>query len=138
LHHSQFILGLLEEGKIQLKDQDLKVTFHDPCYLGRYNSEYEAPRRSLKKIKGLQIVEMEKSKEKGMCCGAGGGHFWMDRKIGERVNYVRVDQAKQTGAPLIATACPFCMQMLEDGARQSVENPMEIKDIAEILLENMK
>lgn len=132
IHHSVLLKRLLSVGKLSLLESDEEITFHDPCYLGRYNGEYEAPRESLKKIKGLKIVEMERNKEKGLCCGAGGGHFWMDLKIGERVNVIRANEAKATGASSIATGCPFCLQMMEDG-NKLINSEMPVKDIAEIL-----
>jgi Fe-S oxidoreductase/nitrate reductase gamma subunit len=139
IHHSVLLRRLLAEDKLTLKEEHQNYTFHDPCYLGRYNDEYEAPRESLKKVKGLQILEMEKSKEQGMCCGAGGGHFWMDLKIGTRVNQVRVEQAAATGASNIATACPFCLQMMEDGVKlNNLEESMIVKDIAEVIAENLE
>ena len=139
IHHSQLLKQLIDAGKLKLKDSNQKVTFHDPCYLGRYNDEYEAPRSSLRSIKGLNILEMDRSKEKAMCCGAGGGHFWMDLKIGERVNSIRVDQAAETGADKVATACPFCMQMIEDGVKLTGrEDKMGVKDIAELILESLE
>lgn len=139
IHHSALLKRLLDEGKLNVGDVMERVTFHDPCYLGRYNGEYDAPRESLGKIKSLQIVEMERSKEKGLCCGAGGGHFWMDLKIGERVNTIRTEQAAATGASKVATACPFCMQMMEDGVKlTNREGSLEVKDIAEILAENLR
>ena len=139
IHHSVLLRRLLNENKIQLNDKEQSYTFHDPCYLGRYNNEYEAPRESLKKIKGLSIVEMDKSKEQGMCCGAGGGHFWMDLKIGTRVNKVRAAQAAETGVSNIATACPFCLQMMEDGVKlNNLEETMTVKDIAEVIADNLQ
>lgn len=138
LHHSQLLQKLMGEGKIALKEDARTFTFHDPCYLGRYNDEYDAPRNSLKGVKSLKIIEMDRSREKGMCCGAGGGHFWMDMKEGERVNVLRVDQAAATGANNVATACPFCMQMMEDGVKLTGrEEQMQVRDIAEIIDENM-
>jgi Fe-S oxidoreductase len=142
IHHSQLLKRLLKDGRLPLKEQNADTqqtyTFHDPCYLGRYNDEYEAPRTGLKKIKSLQIVEMDRSRESGLCCGAGGGHFWMDLKVGERVNSLRVDEAAATGAQGIATACPFCMQMLEDGVKLTGrEQQLEVKDIAELLAEQL-
>ena len=141
LHHSQFLMELLDKNQLNLKDKEQvqNITFHDPCYLGRYNDEYEAPRESLKKIKGLKILEMEKSRNKGMCCGAGGGHFWMDKKVGERVNFVRAEQAHATGAETIATACPFCLQMMEDGTVGiSPNSPKAVRDIAEIIADSLE
>jgi Fe-S oxidoreductase len=140
LHHSQLLKRLLAEGKLQINQSadTRQVTFHDPCYLGRFNDEYEAPRATLKQHTHLKIVEMDRSKEKSMCCGAGGGHFWMDLKLGERINVQRVEQAAQTGASTIATACPFCMQMLEDGIKLSDrEASMNVQDIAEFMAQNL-
>ncbi len=138
IHHSVLLKKLIAEEKITLKDEYDTYTFHDPCYLGRYNDEYEAPRDSIRAVKGLKILEMEKSRETGMCCGAGGGHFWMDMKVGERVNVLRTEQAAQTGADKIATACPFCMQMMEDGVKLTGrEEQMEVRDIAEVVAENL-
>lgn len=139
IHHSTLLKRLLDQGKLSLKDNAQEFTFHDPCYLGRYNGEYDAPRDSLKSIKGLKILEMDKSKEKGLCCGAGGGHFWMDMKLGERVNAIRTDQAAATGANNIATACPFCLQMMEDGVKiTNRDETMTVKDIAEVLVDNLE
>lgn len=138
IHHSVLLQRLLEQQKIQVGEQNETYTFHDPCYLGRYNDEYQAPRKTLKAVKGLQILEMEKTRENGMCCGAGGGHFWMDMKIGERVNSIRTDHAAATGARKVATACPFCLQMMEDGVKMTGrEEQLEIKDIAEVIAENL-
>jgi Fe-S oxidoreductase/nitrate reductase gamma subunit len=139
IHHSAFLRELLDAGSVTLAaGAEESVTFHDPCYLGRGNNEYEAPRDTLKKNSSLKILEMEASRNKGLCCGAGGGHFWYDMKIGERVNVMRVDQAAATGASKIASACPFCMQMLEDGIKLTDrEEQMSVRDIAEFVAENM-
>ncbi len=139
IHHSQLIQRLIAAKKLTLNPSAAeKITFHDPCYLGRYNDEFDAPRQVLKAASKLPILEMERSREKGMCCGAGGGHFWMDLKIGQRVNALRTDQAADTGATKVATACPFCMQMLEDGVKiTDREDKIEIKDIAEIVVEHL-
>lgn len=137
-HHSQLLQKLLAEDKIELKESFQNFTYHDPCYLGRYNDEYDAPRETLTKVKGLKILEMDQNRNKGMCCGAGGGHFWYDMKVGERVNVLRTEQAAETGAANIATACPFCMQMMEDGIKiTDREESMQVKDIAEVIAENM-
>lgn len=136
IHHSVLLKQLLADGKLSLSESDEEITFHDPCYLGRYNGEYDAPRDTLKKIKGLKIVEMEHNKEKGLCCGAGGGHFWMDLKIGERVNVIRANEAKATGASSIATGCPFCLQMMEDG-NKLIDSETPVRDIAEVLVERI-
>lgn len=139
IHHTVLLEELLESGKIPLREGTAQdYTFHDPCYLGRYNDEYDAPREALRKVPGLKILEMEKSREKGMCCGAGGGHFWFDMKVGERVNVLRTNQAAETGAKRVATGCPFCLQMMEDGVKlTSRESSLEVRDIAEVLAENL-
>lgn len=140
IHHSVMLQRLLKEGRINAgPGGETKITFHDPCYLGRYNDEYEAPREVAQRSTRLQILEMDRSREKSFCCGAGGGHFWMDMKIGERVNVKRIEQAADTDASLVATACPFCMQMLEDGVKlTNREGQMEVKDIAELLVERQQ
>jgi Fe-S oxidoreductase/nitrate reductase gamma subunit len=139
IHHSVLLRRLLEQEKLPLTQGDLKdVTFHDPCYLGRVNDEYEAPRTTLKAVKGLRIIEMERSREKGLCCGAGGGHFWMDLKQGERINSIRASEAAATGASTVATACPFCMQMMEDGVKlTNNEATLDVRDIAEVIAERL-
>lgn len=138
IHHSVLLQRLLSDGKLIMGEGAENFTFHDPCYLGRYNDEYEAPREALRGVKGLKIVEMERSREKSMCCGAGGGHFWMDRKVGERVNVLRTDQAAATEAQNVATGCPFCLQMLEDGVKLTGrENGMQVRDIAEVLADRL-
>jgi Fe-S oxidoreductase len=136
IHHSQLLRELLNTGKLVPTGSETEITFHDPCYLGRYNDEYDAPRDTVKAIQGLKIIEMDRSREKSMCCGAGGGHYWMDLKLGQRVNVLRTEQVAATGAKVVATACPFCMQMLDDGVRlTSRESSLEVKDIAEVLAE---
>jgi Fe-S oxidoreductase len=134
VHHSVFIDELLKSGKINVSPEtNESVTFHDPCYLGRYNETYDEPREVLVQL-GSKPKEMEMSREKAKCCGAGGGHYWFDMKVGERVNVQRVDQAAATGASTVATACPFCMQMLEDGIKLSErEDSLEVLDVAELV-----
>jgi Fe-S oxidoreductase len=135
LHHSQLISDLIQSGKITLNSEEAKkATFHDPCYLGRWNDEYEAPRRSLAAMRHLGVVEMERSKRTSMCCGAGGGQMWMEEKIGTRVNAERTRQALETGAEVIAVACPFCMTMIEDGVKgANKEDQVKVLDIAELV-----
>lgn len=138
IHHSVLLRNLLAEEKIKVKQEGTKFTFHDPCYLGRYNNEYDAPRQALQAATTETPVEMERTREKSFCCGAGGGHFWMDMKVGKRVNSLRVIQAKETEAGQIATACPFCMQMLEDGIKlNDLESTMQVRDIAEVIADNL-
>lgn len=145
-HHSQFINELIEDGRIKLKEDnpEIKATYHDSCYLGRYNDVYDSPRNSLKSIAGIELVEMERSRSKGLCCGAGGGRMFLEDVEGGRINIERTKEALGTGADTIASACPFCMTMLNDGVKhfsQMDEFPEKttevfVKDIAEIVLEN--
>ena len=141
LHHTELLSELVNDGRIELIDNELKnkITFHDSCYLGRYNNIYDSPRDPLRLIKGVELVEMERSKDKGFCCGAGGGRMFLEETEGTRININRAEEAVSTGADIVASACPFCMTMLTDGVK-SFEKSEEVmvKDIAEIILENSK
>lgn len=138
IHHSQFIDELIKEGKLNLKpDGNEKVTFHDPCYLGRHNNEYDAPRDVIT-ASGNDVVEMEKSKNNSFCCGAGGAQMWKEEEPGEEaVRRERFKHAQQTEADLIGTGCPFCMTMMTDAANE-LESNVEVKDIAEIIAEKLQ
>jgi Fe-S oxidoreductase len=135
LHHTQLIDQLVSSGKVRLDgDVTKRATYHDPCYLGRWNDEYEAPRRTLAGLKHLNVVEMERNKRTSMCCGAGGGQMWMEEKLGTRVNNERTRQALETGAQMIAVGCPFCMTMLEDGVKGAgKEESVQVLDLAELV-----
>lgn len=140
LHHSEMIDQLLKSGKISVRNTDVrKVTFHDSCYLGRYNDTYEAPRDVLTAIPGVQMTEMERNKSRGFCCGAGGGRMFLEDVEGGRINEERSREAIATGADTIGTACPFCMTMMNDGvkAHEKTET-VAVKDIAEIVYENLQ
>ncbi|HMO17272.1 MAG TPA: heterodisulfide reductase-related iron-sulfur binding cluster [Oligoflexia bacterium] len=139
IHHSSFLKELIEDGTISIHPENKGlITFHDPCYLGRYNDIYEEPRDALVQIGFSRVKEMESNKQKSMCCGAGGGHYWFDMKVGERVNVQRVDQAVETGSDTIASSCPFCMQMLEDGIKlTNREETLKVRDIAELVAESL-
>ena len=136
-HHSQFISKLVDEGRLpvgsNLKDT---ITYHDPCYLGRYNNEYEAPRNLLKKAASEPMREMKRHGRESFCCGAGGARMWMEETIGSRINENRTEEAIQTGASTVATGCPFCMTMISDGiAAKGKTESMQAKDISELVLE---
>jgi Fe-S oxidoreductase/nitrate reductase gamma subunit len=135
VHHTQLISELIESGRIRLQDGEAsRVAFHDPCYLGRWNGEYDAPRRSIAAVKHLELVEMERSKERSFCCGAGGGRMWMEETIGKRVNIERTEQALATKPDVIGVACPFCMTMIEDGVKsKNQDEVVKVKDVAEIV-----
>lgn len=135
IHHTELIYNLIQEGKVKpQKTVDETITYHDSCYLGRYNDVYDAPREILKAIPGVKLVEMEKSKDTGMCCGAGGGRMWMEETIGERINEVRAVQAIETNASIVASACPFCKTMLTDGINaKETSGKVQNLDIVEIL-----
>jgi Fe-S oxidoreductase len=138
LHHTQLLNTLVKEGKLKTSPHkaDQKITFHDPCYLGRHNQIY-APPRELLEASGCDVEEMPRNKERSFCCGGGGGRMWMEEKIGTRINLNRVDEAIDTGVPEVAVACPFCRIMVGDGmvARQS---DVEVLDVAQVLLRSVK
>jgi Fe-S oxidoreductase len=143
-HHSQFIENLIEEGKIQLDDQaveemkKLRGTYHDSCYLGRYNNVYDAPRNLIEKSLGNAIAEPVDHRKTGLCCGAGGAQMWMEEKY-ERVNLKRTEQLLDTGADTIGVGCPFCMIMITDGVKaKGLNENVKVLDISEIVLSAMK
>jgi len=137
MHHSQFIEQLINSGKINPnKTSKKKVTFHDPCYLGRHNGEYNAPRRSLS-ASGMDIVEMDRNRNNSFCCGAGGAQMWKEEEKGdEAVRRARFKEAIDTDAETISTGCPFCMTMMTDAGNE-LESKINVKDIAEIVAENL-
>ncbi|MBF0280634.1 MAG: (Fe-S)-binding protein [SAR324 cluster bacterium] len=139
-HHSQFIAKLLKEKNLKVNHEiGGKVSFHDPCYLGRYNNEYDAPRQLLDAVTKEEKIEMTRSRNESFCCGAGGARMWLEETIGTRVNEERVAQAAEAGASTIATGCPFCMTMISDGiVATGNEGKIESKDISELVLESLK
>ncbi len=139
LHHTQFINALLAEGRIKVEGGNFKgkrITFHDPCYLGRGNNEYEAPREVLLKLDAA-LLEMKRSKQNGLCCGAGGAQMFKEAEPGVReVNIERSEEALGTGAAIIAAGCPFCNTMLTDGVKHfNKEGQVVVKDVAELIAE---
>lgn len=138
VHHADFLMGLIAEKKLNpTKPVKGKVVFHDSCYLGRYNDIYESPRDILKSIPGVELVEAEMSRSKGLCCGAGGAQMFMEEQNKNRVNVKRTLQLLETKATTIASGCPFCMTMLTDGLKdQSMEDKIRQLDVAELLVES--
>ncbi len=137
IHHSQFLQKLIHEKKIRIKSdifKDKKITFHDPCYLGRANDEYKAPRDVLNAIPSVK-VEMERHKSRALCCGAGGGQMFKEAEKGDKEIFIeRAEEAIATGADIICTACPFCMTMMTDGIKyKNQEERMKNYDIAELV-----
>jgi Fe-S oxidoreductase len=137
VHITQFLAELIEEGRLEISGEFAKkVTFHDPCYLGRHNGIYDQPRDLLKKLGGLELVEMADSREDSLCCGGGGGRIWAETPKEERFSDLRVAQAKQTGADILATSCPYCIGNFEESKMAlGDDDPLEIKDITEIIQE---
>jgi Fe-S oxidoreductase len=133
LHHTQLITELIGQGRLKLNGDKLEqVTFHDPCYLGRHNGEYQAPREALAKA-GMTLLEMDRSKSNSFCCGAGGAQVWKEEEAGtQAVNDNRFAEARATGAQTLAIGCPFCARMLND-ANNAAGAPMQVKDVAEVV-----
>jgi Fe-S oxidoreductase len=137
VHHTQLLNQLVKEGKLKpVAKSEKKLTYHDPCYLGRHNQIYQPPRELLESA-GVEITEMPRNQERSFCCGAGGGRMWMEEKIGTRINLNRVDEAIATGAEEVAVGCPFCRVMVSDGM-VARESSVEVLDVAQALLRSVK
>jgi Fe-S oxidoreductase len=137
VHISQYLFELINEGRLELnKVYGKKVTYHDPCYLGRHNGLYDQPREVLKKIPGLELIEMPDSRVDSLCCGGGGGRIWMETPKGERFSDLRLEQAMDVGAEVLVTSCPYCIANFEDSRLTlEVTENLEVKDITEIIQE---
>jgi Fe-S oxidoreductase/nitrate reductase gamma subunit len=138
-HHTEFIARLVAEGRLKLTNAvNQKLTFHDSCYLGRYNSIYDQPRKVMATVPGITLHEMDRNRERSFCCGAGGGRMWMEEHLGTRINHSRFEDAVKTKADMIGTACPFCLTMLEDATKdKEMEESIRVRDVAELVLESM-
>ena len=141
MHHSQLVAELLHDGRLKLDGSDRslgRISYHDPCYLGRHNGIFDAPRGLIEAATGSAPQEMGRNRENSFCCGAGGGRMWMEEFIGDRVNHARVDEAL-TGAPdTICVACPYCMTMIEDGLKDRGAGQVRVRDVAEVVAEGLR
>jgi len=143
IHHTTFLQELIDQGKIKLKEggtyKGKKISYHDSCYLGRSNNIYEAPRKVLEALEG-ELIEMKRCRSNGLCCGAGGAQMFKEDEPGDkRINIERTDEALETGASVIASACPFCNTMMTDGVKnREKEGSVEVLDIAEMIAESME
>jgi len=139
LHHSQLLSELVRDGRLKLKPGTAtSVTYHDSCYLGRHNGEYDAPRELLGAMANIEQREMPRSRREGFCCGAGGGRMFMEEDLGTRINHNRIEEAAATGAEEVCTACPFCLTMLGDAIKETDRSEsLKARDIAEVMLENL-
>ena len=138
-HYSELVSELIADGRIRpVATIEAVVAYHDSCYLGRHNGVYDAPREIAESIPGVRLVEAERRRERGFCCGAGGGHVWMEESRGSRINHARAEQLLDTGADTVAVSCPFCLQMLDEGvAAKSPEGGGRVRDLLEILDESL-
>jgi Fe-S oxidoreductase len=139
VHHAVLIRELIASGRITpAKPVDRDVAFHDSCYLGRYNGIMEAPRDVARSVPGLRLLEPPRSRERGLCCGGGGGHMWMEVPSEKRVNVIRVEEILGTKPGTIASACPFCLAMMDLGRKVAgVEDTVQVKDLSELIAESL-
>jgi len=138
-HYTELLCRLVEQGRLEpTREMASTVTYHDPCYLGRHNRIYEAPRRLLQSVPGLTLIEMASNRENSLCCGGGGGGAWSNVPTQQRLGVLRIEEALSTGAEVIATACPYCIRMLSEAVKQlRVQNQIVVRDVAELLLESI-
>ena len=142
IHHTQLLEELIETGELDMSNASLeeRIVYHDSCYLGRHNDVYMSPRKVIGSLQGVEIVEAPRNGTKGMCCGAGGARMWMEEDIGPKVNDVRAKELVETGASRIATACPFCYIMMDDGVKAAgkEEDEVRVADLAIHLVEALE
>jgi Fe-S oxidoreductase len=139
LHHSVVINELIASGKITPRKRlDATIAFHDSCYLGRYNGIMEAPRQVARSVPGLTLIEPPRNRERGLCCGGGGGHMWMEVKAQKRVNLIRVEEVLEAKVDMVATGCPFCLAMIDLGRKvKGAEETLAVKDVSELVAESL-
>ena len=141
LHYSQLVDQLIKAGSLKpIKLVNTTMAYHDSCYLGRHNGIYDEPREIAKAIPGLELIEIgSRCREKGFCCGAGGGHMWIEESQGERINHVRTDQFLETSADQVGVSCPFCLQMMTEGLQaKGKDSDKQAKDVLELLVESLE
>jgi len=136
LHYTQLLARLIEDGKLPFKGEvNKKVTYHDPCFLGKQNQIYDEPRAVIEAIPGVELVEMDRNRDRSLCCEGGGGRMWVEgTNLEERLAFQRVQEAADTGADILAVACPFCLLTLEDALKvQRLDDQMQVMDIMELV-----
>jgi Fe-S oxidoreductase len=141
VHYTQLIADLIRQGKLKLTNElNSILTYHDPCYLGRYNSVYLEPRRILQAIPKTKLEEMERSRNKGFCCGGGGGLMWIEEQPGTtKINQMRIEDVLKTGAETVVTACPYCLQMFEESIEhKDIKDSLKARDLVELVEAAMK
>jgi Fe-S oxidoreductase len=141
VHYTQLIADLIRQGKLKLTNElNSKLTYHDPCYLGRYNGVYQEPRRILQAIPKTKLKEMERSRDTGFCCGGGGGLMWIEEQPGTtKINQMRLEDVLKTGVETVVTACPYCLQMFEDAIdHKEIKESLKARDLIEIVEEAIK
>jgi Fe-S oxidoreductase len=140
VHHTQFILDLLRQRRLKLGKLDrAKIAYHDSCYLGRYNNIYEEPRLILSVLRGIHTIELGRCRSNSFCCGGGGGHMWMEEDPDKRVNNRRVDEIIRAKVDIVATACPYCLTMFEDGVKaKEAEETLRVRDLSELIAEALE
>jgi len=137
-HYTQLLARLADEDRLRLrKDGEVRVTYHDPCYLGRYNGVYEEPRKVLESIPGVRLEEMERTRADSLCCGGGGGRIFLETPPGERFSDLRIAQAERAGAQVLCSACPYCILNLEDSSKTVATSPLPVRDVAEYVAERL-
>jgi Fe-S oxidoreductase len=140
IHHTQLIAELLREGKLKLKRRiEQTIAYHDPCYLGRYNDEYESPRTIIRTLSNGRLVELPRSRTKSFCCGGGGGNTWYTVEAEKKCSVIRIYEAQQLAPNILAAACPYCISMFEDASKAlGTSEKMPIRDIAELVAEALE